>query len=1071
MKNTNKQKKWKPLIIVIWILFLAAASIGCFHLQKFRVNKAANTELLNQSEIISGQFTILVDTDFLSRAVFYDRLIPEVKALAFALEGYDDISQADDFLWDFVSTTDLTNLWIYDRDGNILFGSGVVPGESADPNYIRSVLDSKEYESVEILFDDKKMYHTVTYVDKKDSLLWGVNDKWLIYANDIFPETMKYVVGFFDWTKALQDISIGRSGTVLAVSKKDGSVLSFSDPDAKNKPVESLNIRIPGKDEVLSADRLQEEFSQTGEVKEIELDSVPYNATRMNIADDLFLVMFPVKKVEEEVIDETVVLMIPIALITFIGILYAFCLAACRSEESQNRNGRKKGSVLSIGKLKLGAILAVLLAFILSLYLEMHLTYAGMFQYTSTTAEDVMQKKNDSDKMLKALEEWSDSADLEKSRVASSILRYTDPGKADRQFISDLADCLYVKSIYVFDKDGKVAVTNASYDGIVLDKDSPFHALLEGVDSVVRQPDQQAASGDEGQTGTGEKQPVSGEGQLNAGVTMLDENDRVAGAVVIADDTYYPISDNLSFENVFQRVFLKDSTVVIAVDSENMRVKYYAQVDGSLLVSDWLQYDYSDVDLAALGMDEKIVEDHFNGELFALNNQYFASIRRNDNAFLMVLRPMLFIDTDKLLPVLYVTAVTLLFFILLIIITGRLKAIPAGDSEADDIQPAENRNPNQLTPAADTDKEEDDMFSLLGSLANNNKPYFEERWPSDGKKWKTKTPMEKFSTVVKLLCVITLIFLCIYVLIRGKDSLFYYMYAGEWSVGINLYSITTCIMEIVLLVLLKQIIHKVLYLIARASQSKAETICHLLNSFTGYILFIAGVFLILRTLGVDLTTISLTAGVAGIIFGIGCQNIVADILAGIIMTFEGMVCAGDFVSFNGQYGTIMSVGVRMTTLKYFSETTYIRNNEFKNFISMPAEETDRVIVYLFIDRNESITRVENIIYQEMPLIHENLSRILGREIKSPCYLGVQGIEDGGINLSFAVYCPGMYYVKAKRMMNRELLLMCERNGIRLGMPQIVVNEPAETPVSEPVETPVSKPVETPVSEPAETLKK
>ena len=1052
MKNTNKQKKWKPLIIVIWILFLAAASIGCFHLQKFRVNKAANTELLNQSEIVSGQFTNLVDTDFLSRAVFYDRLIPEVKALAFALEGYDDISQADDFLWDFVSTTDLTNLWIYDRDGNILFGSGVVPGESADPNYIRSVLDSKEYESVEILFDDKKMYHTVTYVDKKDSLLWGVNDKWLIYANDIFPETMKDVVGFFDWTKALQDISIGRSGTVLAVSKKDGSVLSFSDPDAKNKPVESLNIRIPGKDEILSADRLQEEFSQTNEVKEIELDSVPYNATRMNIDDDLFLVMFPVKKV-------------------FIGILYAFCLAACRSEESQNRNDRKKGSVLSIGKLKLGAISAVLLAFILSLYLEMHLTYAGMFQYTSTTAEDVMQKKNDSDKMLKALEEWSDSADLEKSRVASSILRYTDPGKADRQFISDLADCLYVKNIYVFDKDGKVAVTNASYDGIVLDKDSPFHALLEGVDSVVRQPDQQAASGDEGQTGTGEKQPVSGEGQLNAGVTMLDENDRVAGAVVIADDTYYPISDNLSFENVFQRVFLKDSTVVIAVDSENMRVKYYAQVDGALLVSDWLQYDYSDVDLAALGLDEKIVEDHFNGELFALNNQYFASIRRNDNAFLMVLRPMLFIDTDKLLPVLYVTAVTLLFFILLIIITGRLKAIPAGDSEADDIQPAENRKPNQLTPAADTDEDEDDMFSLLGSLTNSNKPYFEERWPSDGKKWKTKTPMEKFSTVVKLLCVITLIFLCIYVLIRGKDSLFYYMYAGEWSVGINLYSITSCIMEIVLLVLLKQIIHKVLYLIARASQSKVETICHLLNSFTGYILFIAGVFLILRTLGVDLTTMSLTAGVAGIIFGIGCQNIVADILAGIIMTFEGMVCAGDFVSFNGQYGTIMSVGVRMTTLKYFSETTYIRNNEFKNFISMPAEETDRVIVYLFIDRNESITRVENIIYQEMPLIHENLSRILGREIKSPRYRGVQGIEDGGINLSFAVYCPGKYYVKAKRMMNRELLLMCERNGIRLGMPQIVVNEPAELPVNEPVETPVSEPADAPVSEPAETLKK
>jgi hypothetical protein len=34
----------------------------------------------------------------------------------------------------------------------------------------------------------------------------------------------------------------------------------------------------------------------------------------------------------------------------------------------------------------------------------------------------------------------------------------------------------------------------------------------------------------------------------------------------------------------------------------------------------------------------------------------------------------------------------------------------------------------------------------------------------------------------------------------------------------------------------------------------------------------------------------------------------------------------------------------------------------------------------------------------------------------------------------------MYYGRAKRMLNRELLLMCERNEIQLAMPQIVINE-------------------------------
>ena len=215
-----------------------------------------------------------------------------------------------------------------------------------------------------------------------------------------------------------------------------------------------------------------------------------------------------------------------------------------------------------------------------------------------------------------------------------------------------------------------------------------------------------------------------------------------------------------------------------------------------------------------------------------------------------------------------------------------------------------------------------------------------------------------------------------------------------------------------------------------------------MNSFTGYILFIAGVFIVLATLGVDVTTLTLTGGVAGVIFGIGCQNIVADILAGIIMAFEGVAAVGDFVSFNGKLGTIQSIGIRTTKLKWYSEITLVRNNEFKNYINMPAEDIDRVTVDLTIDLKEPLTKVESIIEQELPAIRDIISEKTGGNIKLK-YRGVQGIGENGKKLSFAIYCQGMYYGWTKRLLNRELLLMCERNGIQLAMPQIVINEPAD----------------------------
>ena len=1026
MKKASRKKKWKLLIIFIWILFLVAVSIGSINLQRANIYEKERTEMSNQAEIISGQFTNLVDTNFYIRAALQERQLSEIKAVSFVLENYDDIDEAKDYLEDIVNTTEVKNLWVYDMSGNVVFGNGEAPETAPKPDEIAYLLDSKVYEMLESDYNGDERYWTTTYFFEDDSngIVWGVKDRWLVYAEEPFSDRLKEVAQFFDWEKVIQDITIGRDGAVLAVSEINDTVLSYNDPAFEGLPVEDLNIKTAENKEAANVEELNEEFANKGEVKEIEVNSVRYYATRMNIDNDLFLLMFPVESIENEIYSETLILMIPLAIITLIGVIYVFCLAADDPKQSDNENGKKRGPAVPVGKLKLFAILAVILILIISVYLETHLVYARMFQYTSTTAEDVMQKKNDSDKMLKEIQTWLHNGNLEKCRIARCGIQDAPAGKLNRQYVTDLANCLGVSALYVFDEEGKVSLTSAPYDGYVIDEKNPFHELLEGKDSVVQQ-DNQEESSDKVMQGSG--------------VTMIDENNRVEGAVVIADSIVTMIADNLSYEAVFERVFLKDNTVVMAVNDENKTVRYFAQVDGSFLQSDQISIDYSEVNAASLGINENLIRDHFNGEMFAVNSQYFASVRRNENVFLMVLRPLVFLDLGNVLSITLITAATLIFFIILIHLTGRFNKACEKDCEAFEDQTEENEIPEPSLQDTDNAKSEDDVVSLLKKLANNEKYEFEERWPSDGKSWREKNPMEKFSTAVKLICIGVIALIILDVVIGGENSVFYYSLSGEWSNGVNLYSITSCVISIIMLVILKQIIHKVLYLIARAAQSRGETICHLMNSFTGYVLFIVGVFIVLATFGVDVTTMSLTAGVAGVIFGIGCQNIVADILAGIIMAFEGVACAGDFVSYNGQYGVIQSIGVRTTKLKWYSEVTIVRNNEFKNFINMPAEEIDRVQVSLSIDLKESLSRVESVLEKELPGIRDRICEELRDNIRLR-YRGVREIEQNGIKLGFAIYCPGMYFGRSRRLLNRELLLMCERHEIRLAMPQIVVNE-------------------------------
>jgi small conductance mechanosensitive channel len=82
----------------------------------------------------------------------------------------------------------------------------------------------------------------------------------------------------------------------------------------------------------------------------------------------------------------------------------------------------------------------------------------------------------------------------------------------------------------------------------------------------------------------------------------------------------------------------------------------------------------------------------------------------------------------------------------------------------------------------------------------------------------------------------------------------------------------------------------------------------------------------LDALGVNLAPLLASAGVAGIAIGLAAQNIVKDMLNGILILIEDQFNVGDTVRLAGQAGTVEAMTLRKTTVRDADGTLYVIPN-------------------------------------------------------------------------------------------------------------------------------------------------
>ncbi len=221
------------------------------------------------------------------------------------------------------------------------------------------------------------------------------------------------------------------------------------------------------------------------------------------------------------------------------------------------------------------------------------------------------------------------------------------------------------------------------------------------------------------------------------------------------------------------------------------------------------------------------------------------------------------------------------------------------------------------------------------------------------------------------------------------------------------------------------------------TETNFQTSLRLIISFTRYAIFIIAIIAVLASWGVDTQTLLVSAGILGLIIGLGAQSLIADIIAGLFIVFDGEYRVGDIIVVEGWRGTVMEIGIRTTKIiDAGGNIKYINNSTIKAVVNQ-SQELSVIKTELSIFYDEDLEKVELLIKGYLPKIKGKIPYI----VKGPYYKGVNSMSNSSVELLFLAECDEHDFYLAKRALNREIYRMANELNIKIPYDQIVVNQP------------------------------
>ena len=606
-----------------------------------------------------------------------------------------------------------------------------------------------------------------------------------------------------------------------------------------------------------------------------------------------------------------------------------------------------------------------------------------LYTYSFVVSSDILldkslQKKFDSSEETKAIGSINyNNAMFVFSRAAEALIS-EEPSFRENARLVELAGELGAEHILVYDLSGTVTASDMNYNGLKLSDDpkalsNEFWWVIRGEPILI--------------------QSEVDDVYLNtpyrfSGIPLRDDHGQYQGMVQLAFEP--ALRDNMVVSTSPKSILssFKDSKDTFSLAIEDDTGIIHSSTD-----------EYNGLTVKEMGLSDDILKDEFSGFRRIQNQNMFVCSDKGGDYWVLVLShtgriPLEAAHRGFLAALPCVLAMFLFFFFLIMI-----------------------------------DNPDDDVL-----------------WKKSRKFFKNKRlEAEKADHyILYLLHLVAIIWsMLITLIVFSGTSLFeegtigYYMFVYPWSKGIHIFTINRCLTFLCVLFFVMSLLIYVLTLLSSLLSSRQETVVRLVLSFAKYVGWVVAACFCLNLFGMPMGSLVASAGLVTAVFSIGAQSIVADILTGLFIIFEGSFKVGDMITVDDWHGQVMEIGIRNTTIRDLksSDVKIMNNSTIKKVINF-SEFPSLCPVSIGIEYGTDLKSLEEIIKREIPVIKDNMPVDIG----VLRYTGVEEFSDSAMMVRFEAACRNQEFWKVKWSLNREVKLMFDRNGISVPFPQVVVHD-------------------------------
>ena len=297
--------------------------------------------------------------------------------------------------------------------------------------------------------------------------------------------------------------------------------------------------------------------------------------------------------------------------------------------------------------------------------------------------------------------------------------------------------------------------------------------------------------------------------------------------------------------------------------------------------------------------------------------------------------------------------------------------------------------------------------------------------------WSNMLPEQKAELAFNLL-LIYFIFSTAFVtstdLYSQNDYLINYVMQGDWTRGFNLLALFAIVILLSVCLIGLIIARNIMTLLCLMLDTKGETICRLAFNLLQYVVFIAFLYYAFGYLGFNTAGILASVGFVTLAVSIGSRDLVADVLAGLMIVFEGEYQIGDMIEVGGYRGQVQEIGIRSTkVVGRGNNVKIIGNRDVKNVINM-TRMNSWIPIEIKVSSDQSLPEIEKMLDEELPKIGKANPKILG----GPYYYGVLGFDRGSVRLSIMTECREEDYYNVERSLYKSLYELFKQQNVMIG---------------------------------------